>query len=172
MAPRIGASLAFTEILMKFFFKKRRGGLPQPNWQLHDFHSALESANLDDLGFTGEQFTWCNHQEIPNTVLERLETEPTAIILGLLSSLMHNSVTFPPSILTTHSYSLKPPQPQPARAHHANRLDLKLLGFSGQCERIISKSWSVVGMHSPQKNTGNEFCSLSLQIPIATSWLP
>ncbi|KAL0454417.1 UNVERIFIED_CONTAM: hypothetical protein Slati_0780900 [Sesamum latifolium] len=60
----------FNEILDH---NEKKGGSFRPIWQMKDFKNALENNGLHDLGFSGEQFTWSNRQDPPNTVQERLD---------------------------------------------------------------------------------------------------
>ncbi|KAL0438956.1 UNVERIFIED_CONTAM: hypothetical protein Slati_2378600 [Sesamum latifolium] len=47
--------------------------LPRPPCQIREFREYLNDCGLQDLGFAGNIFTWCNHREEPNTVRARLD---------------------------------------------------------------------------------------------------
>lgn len=49
------------------------GGLPK-DWKfLAGFREALDDCGLEDLGFCGPQFTWCNKREGVDLIMERLD---------------------------------------------------------------------------------------------------
>ncbi|KAL0337808.1 UNVERIFIED_CONTAM: hypothetical protein Scaly_2055900 [Sesamum calycinum] len=60
----------FNEILCN---SEKKGGRPRPNWQIRRFREALTSADVFDLGFEGDPFTWCNRHPEPETIYERLD---------------------------------------------------------------------------------------------------
>ncbi|KAL0461292.1 UNVERIFIED_CONTAM: hypothetical protein Slati_0016800 [Sesamum latifolium] len=60
----------FNEILKQ---SEKQGGFPRPIWQMRDFRLALDKAGLFDLGCEDGVFTWSNRQEVPHTILERLD---------------------------------------------------------------------------------------------------
>jgi hypothetical protein len=49
----------FNEILHK---SEKSNGPPRPLSQMGDFQKALEDCGLQDLGFSGPRFTWCNER--------------------------------------------------------------------------------------------------------------
>ncbi|KAL0320306.1 UNVERIFIED_CONTAM: putative mitochondrial protein [Sesamum radiatum] len=53
----------FNEILEQH---EKQGALPRPQWQIKDFRDCLDDCGLQDIGFEGAMFTWCNHREEPN----------------------------------------------------------------------------------------------------------
>lgn len=54
----------FNEIL---FHHEKEGGVPRSQSCLDQFKGALEVCELDDLGFSGDMFTWRNKQTTGNT---------------------------------------------------------------------------------------------------------
>ncbi|KAL0355668.1 UNVERIFIED_CONTAM: LINE-1 retrotransposable element O protein [Sesamum radiatum] len=60
----------FNEILLQ---AEKTGRSLRPLWQMRNFREALSDCDLHDLGYSGEDFTWCNRQEIPNTISIRLD---------------------------------------------------------------------------------------------------
>ncbi|KAK3218735.1 hypothetical protein Dsin_012705 [Dipteronia sinensis] len=49
------------------------GGVPKDWKLLAGFREALDDCGLDDLGYTGQQFTWCNKREGEAFIQERLD---------------------------------------------------------------------------------------------------
>ncbi|KAL0456254.1 UNVERIFIED_CONTAM: LINE-1 retrotransposable element O protein [Sesamum latifolium] len=60
----------FNEILEH---TEKEGGPMRAEWQIHHFRECLWDCELHDLGFQGTNFTWCNNQQEPHTVRERLD---------------------------------------------------------------------------------------------------
>jgi exonuclease III len=61
----------FNEILYSW---EKEGGCPKPQQQMDRFKEALEFCGLDDLGFSGDAFTWRNHSHSAKKyVKERLD---------------------------------------------------------------------------------------------------
>ncbi|KAL0442468.1 UNVERIFIED_CONTAM: putative mitochondrial protein [Sesamum latifolium] len=52
---------------------EKMGGPMRAEWQIHNFRNCLLECDLHDLGFQGSAFTWCNNQQEPYTVRERLD---------------------------------------------------------------------------------------------------
>ncbi|KAL0433422.1 UNVERIFIED_CONTAM: hypothetical protein Slati_2676500 [Sesamum latifolium] len=55
----------FNEILEQH---EKQGNIPRAQWQMQGFRECLADCDLQDLGFKGDIFTWCNRRETPNTV--------------------------------------------------------------------------------------------------------
>ncbi|KAK2978561.1 hypothetical protein RJ640_006680 [Escallonia rubra] len=60
----------FNEILRQ---DEKEGRTPKVNWQMRNFHEALDDCGLADLEYSGFKFTWCNNHTQPATVRERLD---------------------------------------------------------------------------------------------------
>ncbi|KAL0411507.1 UNVERIFIED_CONTAM: putative mitochondrial protein [Sesamum latifolium] len=60
----------FNEILEH---SEKEGGAIRAEWQIQNFRNCLAQYDLHDLGFRGPAFTWCNNQQEPYTVRERLD---------------------------------------------------------------------------------------------------
>ncbi|KAK4387777.1 hypothetical protein Sango_2384300 [Sesamum angolense] len=60
----------FNEILAH---SEKKGGPVRAEWQIRNFRNCLAECSLHDLGFQGATFTWCNNQQEPHTVSERLD---------------------------------------------------------------------------------------------------
>ncbi|KAL0435051.1 UNVERIFIED_CONTAM: hypothetical protein Sradi_0213000 [Sesamum radiatum] len=60
----------FNEVLDQH---KKEGTLPRAMWQIRDFRECLCDFDLQDIGFEGDKFTWCNHRVEPFTVRARLD---------------------------------------------------------------------------------------------------
>jgi hypothetical protein len=61
----------FNEIM---FQHDKQGGVLRPQGCMDKFHSALEDCGLDDLGYSGDTFTWRNHSHMAEGYIrERLD---------------------------------------------------------------------------------------------------
>ncbi|KAL0462204.1 UNVERIFIED_CONTAM: hypothetical protein Slati_0108000 [Sesamum latifolium] len=60
----------FNEILEQY---EKQGALPRAQWQIRDFRQCLDDCGLQDMGFKGDKFTWCNRRETLDTVQARLD---------------------------------------------------------------------------------------------------
>ncbi|KAL0462101.1 UNVERIFIED_CONTAM: LINE-1 retrotransposable element O protein [Sesamum latifolium] len=60
----------FNEILGH---SKKEGSPLRAEWQIRNFRECLTDCALHDLGYQGSIFTWCNNQQEPHTVRERLD---------------------------------------------------------------------------------------------------
>ncbi|KAL0444993.1 UNVERIFIED_CONTAM: hypothetical protein Slati_2222000 [Sesamum latifolium] len=60
----------FNEILEH---SEKKGGPARAEWQIRNFRNCLVQCELHDLGYQGLAFTWCNNQQEPHTVHERLD---------------------------------------------------------------------------------------------------
>ncbi|KAL0390870.1 UNVERIFIED_CONTAM: hypothetical protein Scaly_0444100 [Sesamum calycinum] len=58
---------------MKYLHILRKRGALRAEWQIRNFRNCLAECSLHDLGFQGATFTWCNNQQEPHTVSERLD---------------------------------------------------------------------------------------------------
>ncbi|KAK6142941.1 hypothetical protein DH2020_023289 [Rehmannia glutinosa] len=59
----------FNEILFNF---EKIGGRVRDENKIQNFHSAIQEANLEDLGYTGFSFTWTNGKSGEENIQERL----------------------------------------------------------------------------------------------------
>ncbi|KAK4268485.1 hypothetical protein QN277_025138 [Acacia crassicarpa] len=60
----------FNEILHQ---SEKEGGEPRSWRKILNFKCLLADCELDDLGFYGSCFTWCNNREEPETIQERID---------------------------------------------------------------------------------------------------
>ena len=60
----------FNEITMAH---EKLGGRLRPSKQMEDFRDVLDECGFQDLGFSGNKFTWCNDHGEGHTVWERLD---------------------------------------------------------------------------------------------------
>lgn len=58
----------FNELLSN---AEKWGGIPRPKSQMQHFCSTLDEFHLQDLGFLGNRFTWCNGREGNDSICER-----------------------------------------------------------------------------------------------------
>ena len=52
---------------------EKLGGRHRPSRQMEAFRDVLDECGFQDLGFSGNMFTWCNGQDEGHTVWERLD---------------------------------------------------------------------------------------------------
>lgn len=52
---------------------KKLGGIPKDGCMLSAFREALDDSGLEDLGFVGPTYTWCNKREGDALIQERLD---------------------------------------------------------------------------------------------------
>ncbi|KAL0434400.1 UNVERIFIED_CONTAM: hypothetical protein Slati_2774300 [Sesamum latifolium] len=55
----------FNEILHQH---EKAGLTSRAQWQITDFRRCLDEVGLQDMGFRGNLFTWCNGKEYPHTI--------------------------------------------------------------------------------------------------------
>lgn len=60
----------FNELL---YLHEKRGGRPLPYTQIEDFRTILDDCSLQDLGFQGPRYTWCNGRASNQNTGERLD---------------------------------------------------------------------------------------------------
>jgi hypothetical protein len=48
------------------------GAVTKSRRQMRDFRNTLEACNLQDLGYVGSKFTWCNMRDEDSFTKERL----------------------------------------------------------------------------------------------------
>ncbi|KAL0312850.1 UNVERIFIED_CONTAM: hypothetical protein Sradi_5684300, partial [Sesamum radiatum] len=59
----------YNEILNQ---EEKTGG-PRLVWQINDFRIALIGRKLNDVGFKGQKYTWCNRRQTPETIRAKLD---------------------------------------------------------------------------------------------------
>ncbi|KAL0443870.1 UNVERIFIED_CONTAM: hypothetical protein Slati_2109700 [Sesamum latifolium] len=52
---------------------EKQGTIARAPWQIRDFRECLVDCGLQDLGYVGDTFTWCNNRVAPHTVRARLD---------------------------------------------------------------------------------------------------
>ena len=60
----------FNEVLTE---NEKLGGVPRNRVQIENFREALDFCGLDDFGFRGSLFTWCNKRNGIDSVQKRLD---------------------------------------------------------------------------------------------------
>ncbi|KAK4277327.1 hypothetical protein QN277_015341 [Acacia crassicarpa] len=60
----------FNDIL---FQHEKNGGRPHPWRRILNFKCLLADCELEDLGYNGPTFTWCNNRDYPDTIHERID---------------------------------------------------------------------------------------------------
>lgn len=52
---------------------EKKGGRAIPEGQMNDFISLLNDCDLQDMGFKGVKYTWCNRRGARDCISERLD---------------------------------------------------------------------------------------------------
>ncbi|KAK4274665.1 hypothetical protein QN277_017856 [Acacia crassicarpa] len=60
----------FNDILSQH---EKSGGRPHPWRRILNFKCLLADCELEDLGYNGPTFTWCNNRDFPDTIHERID---------------------------------------------------------------------------------------------------
>ncbi|XP_074374181.1 uncharacterized protein LOC141714567 [Apium graveolens] len=130
---------------MQFSFEKR-GGRPQPNNLLVGFNDAITDCGLEDLDFTGSEYTWEKSRGTPGWIQERLDRElasqswrqlfPNAEIQVLEVSTSDHL----PLVLHLNSQIYSPK----TRRFKFENIWIK----DTECLNIVKESWNVPGVDS------------------------
>ena len=56
-----------------FYHSEKEGGPPKPQSHIYNFRDAFIKCGLFDMGFSGQEYTWCNHHENGVVVEECLD---------------------------------------------------------------------------------------------------
>ncbi|KAL0302975.1 UNVERIFIED_CONTAM: hypothetical protein Sradi_6165600 [Sesamum radiatum] len=92
----------FNEILEH---SEKESGPMRAEWQIPNFRNYLSSCELHNMGFHNSVFTWCNNQQEPQTVRERLD-RVVQLWHGLKFFPKRESITWHPLIQITLYYLL------------------------------------------------------------------
>ncbi|KAF5447348.1 hypothetical protein F2P56_032905 [Juglans regia] len=125
------------------------GGALRPLSQMEEFRIALLDTGLHDLGFKGDQFTWCNNREGLQFTKERLDracaNSPWQLLFGNYSVTStaascsdHNPLVV--SILTLEQLDYRVEKP----FRYEVRWELQ-----EECKKVIEESWN---RNSPKSN--------------------
>lgn len=87
----------FNQIL---FDAEKKGGAIRSQREMNEFREALDDCELQEIGYTGDLFTWWNKQEAPNAVFERLDRGVASLDWVVL--LPHVTVTHLPRDRSDH----------------------------------------------------------------------
>ncbi|KAK4285072.1 hypothetical protein QN277_001816 [Acacia crassicarpa] len=60
----------FNDILSQ---DEKRGGIPRAWRRIFNFKCFVDDCALEDLGYNGPRFTWCNNRDSPDTIHERID---------------------------------------------------------------------------------------------------
>ncbi|KAK4259810.1 hypothetical protein QN277_006104 [Acacia crassicarpa] len=60
----------FNDILSQ---EEKCGGLPRAWRRILNFKTIVADCQLEDLGYNGPSFTWCNNRDSPDTIHERID---------------------------------------------------------------------------------------------------
>ncbi|KAL0367990.1 UNVERIFIED_CONTAM: hypothetical protein Scaly_1017900 [Sesamum calycinum] len=139
------------------------GGRQRPIWQTRRFREALESADLFDLGYKGDPYTWCNQHPAPDTIYERLDKAcadpvwknkfPTTVVRHIpISSSNHVAI-----LINTENII------RPLRVQHRPFCFEAAWASSEECEKIICEGWFDVHSSQPSLLDKQRGCAARLQ---------
>ncbi|KAL0450879.1 UNVERIFIED_CONTAM: hypothetical protein Slati_1644300 [Sesamum latifolium] len=136
----------FNEILEH---AEKEGGSVRAEWQIRNFRKCLSDCELQDLGFQGPIFTWCNNHREPNTVRERLDRACSSLSWShLFPASKVNHVSSPYS---DHAPLVIELRPQAAcvvqKSQKIFRFEASWLQ-EADCEALVTSAWTVpAGSH-------------------------
>ncbi|KAL0301749.1 UNVERIFIED_CONTAM: hypothetical protein Sradi_6451700 [Sesamum radiatum] len=115
---------------------------------MREFRLILDNAGLFDLGCSDGVFTWCNRQEAPHTILERLNR-----VCGNDNWQLQFPHTQVKHLSAIYSHvpvlvELSPVTSQDERFVQPFRFEASWIKYADS-EKIIAKSWSCIGWFSP-----------------------
>ncbi|KAL0293787.1 UNVERIFIED_CONTAM: hypothetical protein Scaly_2575800 [Sesamum calycinum] len=129
----------FNEILEH---SEKEGGPPRAEWLIRNFRNCLADCELQDLGFHGYSYTWCNQQQYPHTVRERLDRACASLSWSQLfpeARIQHLTTPY-----SDHSPILIVLRPAPIRNRVVGR---KFFRFEAawlqepECELMVTETW-------------------------------
>ncbi|KAL5777196.1 hypothetical protein ACOSP7_010122 [Xanthoceras sorbifolium] len=160
----------FNEILWP---EEKLGGVERSQVLINNFRAVLDDCELGGLGFSGDQFTWCNNRSGLAFVQERLD--------GFVSSLDWR-LSFPNTEVVHLEYwgsdhrplllycGGSPCSQRIGRAVHGSRrsrfhFEECWIGYS-ECSSLIQKNWGVHGATVSFSNISSNIrrCAQSLQV--------
>ncbi|KAL0459962.1 UNVERIFIED_CONTAM: putative mitochondrial protein [Sesamum latifolium] len=139
----------FNEILGH---SEKEGGPLKAEWQIRNFRECLTDCALHYLGYQGSIFTWCNNQQEPHTVQERLDRACANAAWSL--AFPEVCVRHLASPYSDHSPLLIELRPRVrwnlsgSRRHF--RFEAAWLQESG-CEELIASAWPSTGLSLREK---------------------
>ncbi|KAL0303362.1 UNVERIFIED_CONTAM: hypothetical protein Sradi_6204300 [Sesamum radiatum] len=126
-----------------------------PFWQIRDFGTALDTNGLFGIGYSGYPFTWCNGQESPNTIRERLDracADDKWIQLFPRVNVSHH-----PNVHSDHSPIVLQTELTAIHSHDA-LTDLSDLRQHGQDMKNVMRSSRKVGIKIRETQRGTRLC--------------
>lgn len=124
----------FNQIL---FDIEKKGGPLRSQREMNEFREALDDCNLQDLGYTGDAFTWWNMQADPMAVFERLDRGVAT--LEWVTLLPHVSVSHLPRDRSDHK-PLRISDLPLGGGRKKFRFEDMWLSSPG-CEQVIKDAW-------------------------------
>ncbi|KAL3819736.1 hypothetical protein ACJIZ3_005641 [Penstemon smallii] len=121
---------------------EKKGGRETSQRQLLDFRQALSETRLNDLGFEGNIFTWCNRWDSPYTIWERLDR--ACATSSWIDKFPYSRVIHMETINSDHSpicivVSKNPVAPRTAVARRFKFEAMWLT--SDECKQVVENSW-------------------------------
>ncbi|KAL0375752.1 UNVERIFIED_CONTAM: hypothetical protein Scaly_0692800 [Sesamum calycinum] len=122
---------------------EKAGRRPRLIWQMGRFREAFSVADLYDLGYEGDQFTWCNRHPEPDTIYERLD-RVCAIPFGGPDFPQQWFVTSR-LFLSDHAVIMVDSEntPRPPLIKHKPFWFEAAWASSPDCEQIVRESWTL-----------------------------
>ncbi|KAL0387438.1 UNVERIFIED_CONTAM: hypothetical protein Sradi_2625600 [Sesamum radiatum] len=128
------------------------------------FREAFSAADLYDLGYEGDQFTWCNCHPEPDTIYVRLDRVCADPIWR--SRFPSTVVRHIPTILSDHAVIMVDSEntPRPPWIKHKPFWFEAAWASSPDCEQIVRESWTLwIGHPSSSLLAKQKVCAARLQ---------
>ena len=127
---------------------KKLGGRPKPSRQMEVFRDVLDKCGFQDLGFSGNKFTWCNGQGEGHTVWERLDRAVSTV--DWLTMFSATKVVHLESGTSDHKPIMIYLASIPKRINKPWRFEQMWMRDEG-CREAIGDAWSFDCQGSPMK---------------------
>lgn len=124
----------FNQIL----FDVEKGGAIQSQRKMNEFREALNDCELQDIGYTGDVFTWWNKQAAHNSVFERLDKRVASLEWVVL--LPHVSVKHLPRDKSDHKTLKIIDILVGGRGRKKFKFEDMWLSLS-RCENVVREAW-------------------------------
>ncbi|KAL7111975.1 hypothetical protein ACP275_05G123500 [Erythranthe tilingii] len=152
----------FNEILDN---TEKEGGPPRLPSSIRAFMEAMEECALSDIGFTGDQFTWSNNRQYPDTVRCRLDR--VYATLDWITMYPHAQVSHLDYLGSDHCPIMLShcPTPDPLRGRRRRPFRFEASWMQrDDCEALIDQHWAGQAAINPVDDiiTKTEECKLAL----------
>ena len=127
---------------------EKLGGRHRPSRQMEDFRDVLDGCRFQDLGFSGNKFTWCNGHGDGHTVWERLDRAVSSA--EWLSMFLASKVVHMESGTSGHKLIIIYLAGIPKRVNKPWRFEQMWIRDEG-CRGVIEEAWSYDYLGSPMR---------------------